>query len=148
MLNKAGDSPKSPAHQATSWRFPKAFAAKGTGRKLTAVALQRLVHLLGYATWPKASPRVEVRPSTKESPATAYVIEVGTAGHFLRRVAFVSIAFFEQRPDGTRRGLGLQTVRPGQAETFEVTHEDKLEWRAAGYNVLRQRGEPIEPPAQ
>ena len=145
MLNKAGDSPASPGHQGTSWRFPKAFAVGGAVRKRTTVALQRLVHLVGYATWPKASPRVEVRPSSdgEEGPATAYVVEAGTAGHFLRRVAFVSVAFFEQRPDGTRRGLGLHTVRPGQAETFEIPHEGELVWHAAGYNFLRQRGEPV-----
>jgi hypothetical protein len=146
-LNKAGDSPKGPGHQGTSWRFPKMFAGKGTVRKRSTVQLQRLAHLVGYATWPNASPRVEVRAATEGNggPTTAYVVEAGTAGHFLRRVAFVSIAFFEQRPDGTRRGLGLRKVLPGQVETFEVPHRGKLLWRAAGYNVLRQRGNPVEP---
>jgi hypothetical protein len=144
-LNKAGDSPKSPGHQGRSWHSPKVFAGEGTGRKWSTVQLQRLAHLVGFVTWPKASPRVEVRPSAegKEGPATTYAIEVGTAGRFLRRVTFVSVAFFERRPDGTRRGLGLQTVQTGQAGTFEIAHEGELEWRAAGYNVLRQRGNPI-----
>jgi hypothetical protein len=121
------------------------FAGEGTVRKWSTVQLQRLAHLIGYATWPKSSPHVEVRLATKGNgaPTSTYVVEAGTAGHFLRRVAFVSIAFFEQRPDGKRRGLGLRKVMPGQAETFEIPHEGELSWRAAGYNVLRQRGNPI-----
>jgi len=145
LLNKAGDSPTSPAHQGKSWRSPRVFAGEGTVRKWSTVQLQRLAHLIGYATWPKTSPQVEVRPAPEGSgaPESTYLVEVGSAGHFLRRVAFVSIAFFEQRPDGTRRGLGLRKVLPGQAETFEIPHEGDVLWRAAGYNVLRQRGNPL-----
>lgn len=146
-LNKAGDSPKSPAHQGKSWRSPRVFAGEGTARKWSTVQLQRLAHLVGYATWPKASPRVEVRPSAERNgaPTRTYAIEVGSAGHFLRRVSFVSVAFFEQRSHGTRRGLGLQKALPGQTEIVEIAHEGELVWRAAGYNVLRQRGRPILP---
>ena len=148
ILNKAGDSPASPAHQGTSWRFPKAFALKGTRRKLTTVVLQRLAHLVGYATWPEASPRVEVRPSTdgEARRVPTYVIEAGTAGSFLRRVAFVSVAFWEARPDGSRRALAMHSIPAGStSKPIELSHEGRLEWRAAGYNVLRQRGEPVGP---
>jgi hypothetical protein len=150
LLNKAGESPPSPAHQGTSWRFPKAFALKGTQRKWTTVALQRLAHFIGHLTWPKQAPHVAVRPAAGEQGATArtYAIEVGTAGRFLRRVSFVSVAFWEERPDGSRRALAMHSVRAGHAQTVEIPLEGSLEWRAAAYNRLRQRGEPIGASAQ
>jgi len=149
-LNKvgAGESPPSPAHQGTSWRSPSAFAALGTGRQNTTGALQRLAHFVGNLTWPESDPRVSVTPiaAGQASAATSYAIEVGTAGHFLRRVSFVSVAFWEERPDGDRRALTMYSVRTGTTATVEVEHEGKLEWRAAGYNRLRQRGEPFSGP--
>ena len=147
LLNKAGDSPASPGHQGNSWRFPNVFSLDGTRRKWTTVALQRFAHFLGHATWPKASPRVEVRAVAdgKADSTKSYAIEVGGAGHFLRRATFVSVAFWEERADGSRRALAMYSVGAGATTTVEVPHEGHLEWRAAGYNLLRQRGEPILP---
>lgn len=151
LLNKAGESPPGPAHQGTSWRFPKAFALKGTQRKWTTVAVQRLAHFIGHLTWPQQAPRVEIKPagSGDGTTATKYTIEVGTAGNFLRRVAFVSVAFWEARADGSRRALAMQSVRAGHISApIEIPHEGALEWRAAPYNRLRQRGTPILPSVQ
>lgn len=151
LLNKAGESPSSPGHQGKSWRFPRVFALEGTRRKWTTVALRRLVHLVGRLTWPREAPRVAVEPIAGEGPtaATSYAIDVGAAGRFLRRASFVSVVFWEAHPDGGRRPLAMYSVRPGRRSgPFELAHEGRLEWRAAPYNRLRQRGEPIEPPAQ
>ncbi len=141
-LNKvgAGESPPGPAHQGQSWRYPGAFAARGTGRRKTITLVQRFAHFLGHATWPKTSPKVTVTPA--ERPNT-YTVDAEPAGRFLRRVTLVAIAFFEQHADGTRRALALHTVHPGRAENFEIPHEGELAWRAAGYNALRQRGNPV-----
>lgn len=145
-LNKvgAGESPPSPAHQGQSWHSPSAFAALGTGRHTTTSALQRLAHLVGRLTWPHKDPTVRV----SQADGGSYEIESGTAGRGLRRVTLVAVAFWERRPGGGRRALAMYSVRPGRPETFEIEHEGQLEWRAAGYNRLRQRGEPIEPPTQ
>ncbi len=148
-LNKvgAGESPPSPGHQGTSWRFPQAFGLNGTRRKWTTVAIQRLAHLIGHATWPKQTPRVRVTPiaDADQGTAPAYMIEAEPAGRFLRRVTLVSVAFWEERPDGSRRSLAMDSVRPGEPhDSFEIEHEGELAWRAAGYNFLRQRGEPVQ----
>jgi hypothetical protein len=151
-LNKvgAGESPPSPAHQGASWRSPSAFAALGTGRQNTTGALQRLAHFVGNLTWPESDPEVSVTPVAGEQggPATTYAIEVGTAGRFLRRVSFASVAFWEERPGGDRRALAMYSVRAGTTATVGIHHEGRLEWRAAAYNRLRQRGEPILAPGQ
>ncbi len=154
-LNKvgAGESPVSPGHQGQSWSSPGAFATRGSTRNATTSLVQRFAHFLGHATWPKASPRVTVTPQDSEAgsptdaqpPVSNYRLDVEGAGHLLRRVTMVAVAFWEERADGSRRALALETVRPGQSKTLAIPHEGKLEWRAAGYNLLRQRGEPILP---
>jgi hypothetical protein len=141
-LNKvgAGESPPSPSHQGASWRLPGTFALNGTRRKWTTVAVQRLAHLIGNLTWPKLAPRVTVTPA---GPGK-YTVETEAAGRFLRRVTLVSVAFWEEHPGGTRRALAMHSVPPGRHEvTLETAAGDKLAWRAAGYNFLRQRGEPV-----
>jgi hypothetical protein len=143
-LNKvgAGESPPSPGHQGLSWSSPSAFAAGGTARRRSAKLLQRLAHLLGRLTWPDKSPQVSVTPVPGEQ--STYTVAAESTGRGLRRVTLVAVAFWEQRPDGTRRALALHTVRPGRAERFEIAHEGELVWYAAGYNALRQRGEPVQ----
>lgn len=148
-LNKvgAGESPPSPAHQGQSWSAPGAFATRGSTRSATMTPIQRLAHFLGEATWPNESPRVTVtpqRPGTGSSAPT-YRLEAEGAGRLLRRVSMVAITFWEERDDGSRRALALETVHPGKPKTFAIPHQGKLVWRAAGYNVLRQRGRPILP---
>lgn len=147
-LNKvgAGESPPSPGHQGKSWRFPKAFALDGTRRKASVKLVQRLAHFIGRATWPREQPRVEVVPvPTAAGTAPAgYEIVTESAGRFLRRVTRVSVAFQEERPDGSRHALATHAVRAGRtAGPLAIAHEGSLRWRAAGYNRLRQRGEPI-----
>lgn len=150
-LNKvgAGESPPGPAHQGQSWDSPRLFATRGSGRRATTTLVQRFAHFLGHATWPKETPKVTITPVvTKPEGGPEYTVKAGAAGRFLRRVTFVAVAFWEERPDGARRALALHTVRSGGAETFKIPHEGTLVWRAAPYNRLRQRGEPILPPAQ
>ncbi len=147
-LNKvgAGESPPGPAHQGQSWHSPKAFATRGSGRRATTTLVQRLAHFLGHATWPKQAPRVTIAPAPRKSDSPPeYTVKAETAGRFLRRVTLVAVAFWEERADGSRRALALHTVRPGKAETFKIPHDGELVWRAAGYNTLRQRGEPFGP---
>ena len=142
-LNKigAGDSPSSPAGQGTSWRFPRAFAARGTQRRWTNVELQRLIHFIGHLTWPREAPRVSV---ARAAPGS-YTIEARPAGRFVRRVTMVSVAFEEERPDGARRPLAMHSVRAGRTSgPFEIEHDGPLRWHAAGYNFLRQRGDPVQ----
>lgn len=148
LLNKAGDSPASPGHQGNSWRFPNVFALSGTRRKWTTVAVQRFAHFLGHLTWPKQPPHVAVKPvaGAKKAAGTTYVVEVGRAGRFPRRVSFIAIAFWEVRADGSRRPLAMYSVPAGRSsDPIELVHEGQLVWRAAGYNLLRQRGDPILP---
>ena len=143
-LNKvgAGESPPSPGRQGASWSQPSSFELRGTQRRWTNVALQRLAHLIGEATWPQTPPEVTV---TEAGPST-YTIEAEPAGRLARRVRRVSVAFWEERPGGERRSLAMHSVLTGKpAKTVEIEHEGPLRWRAAGYNRLRQRGEPIFP---
>ncbi|HWA53930.1 MAG TPA: hypothetical protein VG816_07135 [Solirubrobacterales bacterium] len=154
-LNKvgAGESPVSPGHQGQSWNSPGAFATRGSTRTATTSLVQRFAHFLGNATWPDEAPRVSViaqdsgagSPAGAEPPVTTYRLEAEVAGHGLRRVTMVAIAFWEERSDGSRRALALETVRPGEPKTLAIPHEGELEWRAAGYNLLRQRGRPVLP---
>ena len=154
-LNKvgAGESPPSPGHQGQSWSSPGAFATRGSTRSATTSPLQRLAHFLGEATWPNEPPRVEVTaqdhgaqsPAGAKSPVPTYKLEAEAAGRFPRRVSLVAIAFWEERADGTRRALALETVHPGEPKTLAIPHQGELAWRAAGYNFLRQRGRPILP---
>lgn len=138
----AGESPPSPGRQGASWSQPTSFELRGTQRRWTNVAVQRLAHFIGRATWPRTPPKVAV---TKVAPGS-YSIEAKPAGHLARRVTMVSVAFWEERPGGERRSLAMYSVRAGRpAETFQIPHEGPLRWRAAGYNRLRQRGEPIGP---
>jgi hypothetical protein len=139
----AGESPPSPAHQKGSWPSPKKFAANGMLRKWTAVALRRSAHFLGRLTWPRRVPAVTI----ENDGDGQYTIKATPAGHFARRVSFVSVSFVEERAGGGLRALAMHSVpvgRPGG--TFEISHEGPVRWRAAGYNRLRQRGEPIEEP--
>jgi hypothetical protein len=106
-----------------------------------------LRHFLGKATWPNDPPRVEV---TAVDPAggssvPAYRLEAEAAGRLLRHVSMVAIAFWEERADGSRRALALETIHPGEPKTLAIPHQGELIWRAAGYNHLRQRGRPILP---
>ena len=154
-LNKvgAGESPVSPGHQGQSWSSPGAFATRGSTRTATTTPIQRFAHFLGNATWPTEPPRVTVTPQDSgagsstdaQSPPTIYRLDAEAAGHLLGRVTMVAIAFWEERADGSRRALALETVRPGEPKTLAIPHEGELEWRAAGYNRLRQRGRPILP---
>jgi hypothetical protein len=148
-LNKmgAGESPPSPGHQGQSWSSPGAFATRGSGRSATTTPIQRFAHFLGEATWPDEPPRVEVtaQSSAGSSSVPIYKLEAEGAGRFLRRISMVAIAFWEERDDGSRRALALETVHPGKSKTLAIPHEGKLVWRAAGYNLLRQRGRPILP---
>jgi hypothetical protein len=142
-LNKvgAGESPPSPGRQGASWSQPSSFELRGTQRRWTNVAIQRLAHFIGKATWPRATPEVLV---TRAAPGS-YSIAAKPAGRLARRVRLVSVAFWEERPDGSRRGLAMHSVPVGKpAGPFEIEHGGRLRWRAAGYNRLRQRGEPTE----
>jgi hypothetical protein len=140
----AGESPPSPGLQ-KSWPSPEAFARSGTRRKWTAVAVRRLAHLIGKLTWPSASPKVSVE-GTGEG---RYTVEARPAGRFLRRIVLVSVAFDEVATDGTRRALAMYSVETEKPpKTFDIPHQGELVWCAAGYNRLRQRGEPVRPPAQ
>ena len=53
-----GIGPRSPRHQGDKWEHPGAFHAKMSGRRLRGL-LRRVLHLLGYATYPKP-PRLSV----------------------------------------------------------------------------------------
>ena len=148
-LNKvgAGESPPSPGHQGQSWSSPGGFATRGSTRSATTTPIQRFAHFLGEATWPDDPPRVEVAAvdSADGSSVPTYRLEAEAAGRFPRRVSMVAIAFWEERADGSRRALALETVRPGKPKTLAIQHQGELVWRAAGYNFLRQRGRPILP---
>ena len=135
----AGESPPSPGLQ-SSWPSPQAFAGSGTRRKRFTVALRQLAHFLGRLTWPREAPEVSV----ERIDEGRYAIEARPAGRFLRRIARVSVAFDEVTADGSLRALAMYSVRTRDpAEVFKVPHEGELIWRAAGYNFLRQRGEPV-----
>jgi hypothetical protein len=140
----AGESPPSPARQGASWSSPWVFQTRGTQRKWTNVAVQRLAHLIGEATWPEEDPQVTV---TRAAPGR-YAVEARAMGRGLRRVTMVSVSFEEVGPDDQCRGLAMYSVpADGRAHELEVRveREEALRWRAAGYNRLRQRGEPIGP---
>jgi hypothetical protein len=140
----AGESPPSPALQ-KSWPSPEAFARSGTRRKWTAVAVRRLAHRIGERTWPSAPPKVTV----ERIGDGRYTVEARPAGRFLRRIALVSVAFDEVATDGTRRALAMYSVETGKPpRTLDIPHDGELVWHAAGYNRLRQRGEPVGPAAQ
>jgi hypothetical protein len=144
-LNKvgAGESPPSPGRQGASWSQPRIFELRGTQRRWTNVAGRRLVHFLGRLTWPRQAPKVVV---TEASP-NLFAIEARPTGHLARRVSFVSISFAEERPGGGLRALAMYSVPAGRAaKRFEIFHEGPVRWRAAGYNRLRQRGEPFSGP--
>lgn len=137
----AGESPPGPARQGMSWDRPDRFAQRGKARRGTNVALRRLVHFIGRLTWPRHVPKVKVE---RTAPGL-YVIDAKPAGHFVRRLALVSVAFEEDHVGvpGTRHGLARYTVRTGHpSRPLEIEHDKPLYWRAAGYNFLRQRGEP------
>jgi hypothetical protein len=140
----AGESPPSPARQGASWSSPWTFQTRGTQRKWTNVAVQRLAHLIGEASWPKTQPQVTV----SRAAAGLYAVEARATGRGLRRVTMVSVSFEEAGPEDRRRGLAMYSVpADGRRHELEVRVEDEeaLRWRAAGYNRLRQRGEPIGP---
>ena len=144
-LNKrigAGESPPSPGCQGASWSQPQRFEQRGTQRRWTSIALRRLVHFLGHRTWPDRDPEVIVA----ETAPGSFTIEAKRAGQFLRSVSFVSVSFVEARPDGNLRALAMHSVPVDTAKTFEIAHEGPVYWRAAGYNRLRQRGEPFAGP--
>ncbi|HEU4945341.1 MAG TPA: hypothetical protein VFT10_09295 [Solirubrobacterales bacterium] len=146
-LNKvgAGESPPSPGRQGASWSQPRIFELRGTQRRWTNVAGRRLVHFLGRLTWPRKAPEIVVA----EVAPNSFTIQAQPVGHFARRVSRISVSFVEERPDGGLRALAMHSVRTGAvAGPFEIVHEGPVRWRAAGYNRLRQRGEPILPAAQ
>jgi hypothetical protein len=134
----AGESPPSPARQGMSWDRPDLFTLRGKTRRVTNVSPRGLIHFIGRLTWPRRMPAVKVEQVAPHS----FVIDAKPAGYFLRRVVLVSVAC-EEEEAGTRRPLARFTVRAGQAAgPFEIPHDKPLYWRAAGYNALRQRGEP------
>jgi hypothetical protein len=136
----AGESPPGPARQGWSWDRPAAFATRGTLRSNSIGLAAKLVHLLGKLTWPRRLPEVKV-----ERVATGrFLISAKPTGHLARRVSLVSVAFETPEADGgARRPLARFTLRCGHpAGPFEIPEVGKLYWRAAGYNFLRQRGEP------
>lgn len=143
----AGESPPSPGRQGASWSQPRLFELRGSQRRWTNVALARLVHFLGRLTWPRKAPQVTVT----EVATNSFTIEAEPAGRLLRRVTLVSVAFVEELEGGGQRGLAMHSVPTGKlAGPFEIAHAGPVTWRAAGYNRLRQRGEPFvgPPPAQ
>ena len=61
-----------------------------------------------------AASRSPMTPSAdRRSPPTG---SMEAAGRFLRRVSMVAIAFWEERADGSRRALALETVHPGETQ--------------------------------
>jgi hypothetical protein len=145
-LNKrigAGESPPSPGRQGASWSQPKLFELRGTQRRWTSIAARRAVHFLGHLTWPNRDPEVIVT----ETAPNSFRIEAKRAGLLLRSVSFVSISFVEARPDGKLRALAMHSVPvEGNSGPFEISHDGPVYWRAAGYNRLRQRGNPFAGP--
>jgi hypothetical protein len=139
----AGESPPSPGLQGQSWGHPKFFQARGTGRRGLIVQVQRLAHLIGRLTWPRLLPAVRVECVAPN----CFTIHAKPAGNFARRVSMVSVAFEEVGDSGERTALAMYSARTGHpAGPFEIPHQGEVRWRAAGYNFLRQRGEPA--PAQ
>jgi hypothetical protein len=135
----AGESPPSPGQQ-SSWPSPKAFAESRAGAMGVTVALRRLAHFVGRLTWPREAPAVTV----KRASDGRYTIEVKATGHLARRLTLVSIAFDEVAPSGARRALAMHSIKVrGPAKSLDIPHEGELVWHAAGYNFLRQRGEPV-----
>ena len=134
----AGESPPSPGRQGMSWERPSWFQARGTGR-LKLNPTQRLAHRIGRLTWPRLLPEVRVERVAPE----LFTIYAKPAGELARRVSLVSVALEEVRDDGTRIGLASYSVRTGNpSPPLWIPHEGVVHWRAAGYNFLRQRGEP------
>jgi hypothetical protein len=140
----AGDSPASPRCQHASWSSPARFQLQGAAHRLTRVALRELVHALGQLTWPRTPPVVSVTRVGSERVS----IGASSRGRWLRRNSRVAIVFEER---GSERVLTVHSVDT-DAEPLTVTlaNTGSLEWRAAGYNRLRQRGEvsaphPLEP---
>jgi hypothetical protein len=115
-LNKvgAGESPPGPAHQGQSWRYPGAFAARGTGRRSSITLVQRFAHFLGEATWPNEPPRVTVTPQDPgvESSVPTYRLEAEGAGRFLRRVSMAAIASGKNAPMAAAARWGSQRCTP------------------------------------
>jgi hypothetical protein len=134
----AGESPASPGRQGSSWEYPGRFELRG---KFSATSrIQRLAHFIGKLTWPRLLPAVRVERVASET----YAITAKPAGYFARRVTMVAVAFEDRLPDGTRRGVELHSVRTGQPSgPWKIPAEGELYWRAAGYNRLRQRSEPM-----
>ncbi len=135
----AGESPPSPGRQGASWSQPRIFELRGAQRRGTNVAVRRLAHLLGRLTWPRKAPEVIVAEPTPGS----FTVEVLPVGLLARSVSFVSVSFVEARPDGNLRALAMHSVPAGTTAMLEISHEGPVYWRAAGYNRLRQRGEPF-----
>ena len=129
-----GDSPASPGWQGVSWRAPWRFQGYGTVRRNTTGLIQRVVHFIGRLTWPRAKPDVVVDLSSDG----AFSITVRPVGWLLRRVIRVMVNFERA---GSGKAVGLHTVRAGRT-TGRLEHADggPIAWRAAGYNLLRQRG--------
>ena len=72
--------------------------------------------------------------------ADALAIAARPDGHGPRRLRFVSVVLFDRDAD---RSLGTYTIHAnGEPRAVHVAAGRPLEWCAAGYNVLRQRGEP------
>ena len=140
----AGESPSSPGRQGKSWNSPADFQADGAGLgRSSTLRLQRLGHFIGRFTWPRQMPSVRV----EQVGPDRFTIHAKPAGNLLRRVSLVSVAFEQVGEDGRHAGLAMYSARTGHPTgPFEIPHAGKVRWRAAGYNFLRQRGEPA--PAQ
>jgi hypothetical protein len=131
-LGTAGDSPRGPGEQ-SRWSQPGVSLTVGRVRRFTAVVGLRFLRLLGKATYPRAAPAVSVKRGVSGSTVT-----VGRSGRLLRSLALVSVVVCDR--DG--RGLATFTY-----PTDGVVHPvdlppDAVSWQAAGYNLLRQRGNP------
>lgn len=137
----AGESPPSPGRQGKSWDDPRRFEAIGAGpRRGSSARLQHLAHFIGRLTWPHLLPAVRVEQVSPND----FTIHARPAGHFLRRVSLVSVAFEEVGESDERIALAMHSARPGHpAGPFEIPNKGDVQWRAAGYNRLRQRGEPL-----
>jgi hypothetical protein len=135
----AGDSPAFPRWQHARWDSPARFQLQGAAHRFTRVALRELVHALGQLTWPRTPPEVSVTRVGSERVS----ISVSSSGHWLRRNSRVSVVFEER---GTERVLTVHSVdTDAEPLTVNLANTGSVEWRAAGYNRLRQRGDVSGP---
>lgn len=137
----AGDSPASPARQRGSWAAESCYR-RGRLHREAGVVLRDLVHFVGKLTWPRVAPAVRA-----EIDGQGARIVVRPVGHGPRRITRVRVSFEDE---ATRRPLASRTIHVRDRELsvgLDGLAADSVIWRAAGYNFLRQRGNPIGPVA-